>query len=132
MGKERPLAQTTISGLPTNAKELILRYDFYEIDSLDHDAGDTYRLTIGDQVIEFGTYSQNNDETRAGTAGGIMWHDHYHLKLSKLGFNDDYADQKHDVIVNIPQQYYADGKLSIKFESKLDEGISNESVGVSS
>ena len=125
----------TYEGLPTDAPMLKLSYDMYELDSWDvderwaHPGGDKYFVEINDKVIDFGAFGGNLNDYKKGEVDGIQWTTHFINAPTNLGFFQ-YNDQKHDVILTIPQKYYADGKLTIKFRTYTDEILENESLGI--
>ena len=119
--------EKTYMSISTTASKLTLEFDFYEIDTWDHE---TFTVVINNFTVPLGTFFVFNNE---GTFGGVVGDVHFEIlsgeKFPSTGFDDDYPDQIHHVTIDLPIRFVT-GFLKVRFESGLDEEVNNESFGI--
>ena len=107
-----------------------MAFDFYRIDSWDDEK---FRMYLNDQlVLESPKFSLHRKETGtiSGSTGGISWTmvpdpESY----GKKAFGR-WNEQTFAVTLTIPPNNSTESRLTIKFGSTLDGGISDESWGI--
>ena len=119
------------TGIPKQAKELVLVYDFYEIDSWDASHKDSALVFINHKAPNLGYF--DSDETENGRTGKGRNQLKFFISSrgppKNIGFGH-WKDQIHRVTVRIPPRYYrSDGTIEVRFRTSLNEAINKESAG---
>jgi len=116
--------------VPRDVDRVTFSIDFYEIDLWDND---DVCIFVDGETINLGPFSSNVDEgTFNGTTQlGIEWMCDSVSKPNHLGFNSDYMDQLHRVVIKVPDTtgLFADGKLRLTLQAHLTEKLEDQSAG---
>ena len=117
--------------VPQDAKEAILQFHFYEIDSWDASHGDSLSIVLDGNLVDLGNFDTHSTSTKQGIFGsGLVYRTFSLGPPTNLGFSTEYNDERHLVDVTIPSSYFAaDGLLEVELRATLSEGIENESAG---
>ena len=125
----------TYSNIPVDASMLTLEFDFYEIDSWEATEQDCAVININNVRIPIGIFDSSSDEgTMNKTVDGIELVSASQGAPSEhcFGKNDSnsmWFDQKHHVTVTVPNSYFSNGNLTVKFQTYVSGDKENESAG---
>ena len=118
--------------VPTDADHVKFQIDFYEIDSWDADnryGPDCIYIWIDDTKVFIGIFGSDNDEgRRKGSMNGITWRSKALAGPENIGFGSA-KDQKHRITMLIPKSYFADGKMKVTLETRVNGPKEDESSG---
>ena len=116
--------------VPRNAKELVLEFDFYEIDSWDKSHRDYLCIVFDGKMVDIETFDTHQSENGRGTTrNGVRFQVRSLTNPANIGFAH-WNDQKHRITMDVSPLYYqADGQIKIEFQARLNEAIHNESAG---
>jgi hypothetical protein len=108
-------------------------FQFYEIDSWDGDSTlygkDKFVVRVNNNLVDLGFFATGTSEAANGNAGGILWSHTYTTGQTNLGFLS-FGDQKHSVVLDIPNSYLTTGSLKLEFEAIVNESPPNETGGI--
>ena len=117
--------------IPTTAKEALVEFDFYKIDTWDASQNDSLRVLLNGFVVYLGSFQKDVDSSgHSGMQHGVTFAiDKITMSNKNLGFLTN-TDQILRVTLNVPRSYFAtDGQLTIEFRTKLNNSADNESAG---
>jgi hypothetical protein len=124
LGRENPAISKTFE-VPSIADKVTVVFDFYSIDG--HGDGDT--LYVGIQ----GTYLDLNPFSSSTGTASVHYNDIavtiVERKSYNIGFSDE-MDDKFNVQIEIPKEWYADGELEIAFHVQMTKSISTNGGGI--
>uniref|UniRef100_A0A6U1R7N9 Uncharacterized protein n=1 Tax=Cyclophora tenuis TaxID=216820 RepID=A0A6U1R7N9_CYCTE len=116
--------------IPRNAASVELKFDFYEIDSWDARHRDYACVVVDGKLIDLGRFDMNvNEDGRTGSRHGMTFKIDSKAPPRHIGFNGRFLDQIHCVTVTIPPSFYADGRLKIMFQVRLNTPDINDESG---
>jgi hypothetical protein len=120
----------TFSGIPTDASNVTVEFNFYEIDSWD--GTDRAFVEIDGVVFPLGRFDKNVDEgARTVMVGDAQIEIRSQGAPAHRCFNqhiDVDRDQTHHVVVSLPPKFFADGSLSLKLVADVDQASTDESA----
>jgi hypothetical protein len=127
----------TYNGIPTCGSSVVVEFDFYEIDSWEKDQGDAAFINIDGVKIPIGIFDAKTDEgATSASVGDIKITTVSKGAPAQLCFRKDktkmvkkWFDQKHHVTVTLPSSYVSDGQLVLKFETRVNGLLREESAG---
>mmetsp|Transcript_2004 Transcript_2004/g.3125 ORF Transcript_2004/g.3125 Transcript_2004/m.3125 type:complete len:777 (+) Transcript_2004:78-2408(+) len=116
--------------VPRDVDRVTFSLDFYEIDLWDND---NVLIFVDGEKITLGPFSSDVDEGTSNgiTALGIEWMRESAKKPAHLGFNSNYKDQIHHVVIKVPDTtgLFKDGKLRLTLQAHLTEKLEDQSAG---
>jgi len=116
--------------VPRDVDRVTFSLDFYEIDLWDND---NVLIFVDGEKITLGPFSSDVDEGTSNgiTALGIEWMRESAKKPAHLGFNSNYKDQIHHVVIKVPDTtgLFKDGKLRLTLQAHVTEKLEDQSAG---
>ena len=112
--------------VPDLTEVAVVTFDFIEVDSWDHEE---FVVWINGTEVSLETFHfEANEGSKSGVTDGISWEFTSNPHRNFTGKSWD--DQKHFVTMYIPKQYLFDDGFNIRFDSRTDEGLWNESFAI--
>ena len=114
----------TYTGIPTDGSSVVVEFDFYEIDSWEKIQGDAAYINIDGVQIPIGIFDALTDEgATSASVGDIQITTVSQGAPAQHCFRKQvdkkWYDQKHHVKVTLPSSFVSDGKLVVKFETRV-------------
>jgi hypothetical protein len=69
-------------------------------------------VRVNNNLVDLGFFATGTSEAASGNAGGILWSHTYTTGQTNLGFLS-FGDQKHSVVLDIPQLLSYDRKFEV-------------------
>jgi hypothetical protein len=124
LGRENPEVSKDFP-VPDGAGSVVLAFDFYNIDGLS--PGDRAYVTIAGTSIDLGLFDGSG-------SGSAYYNDIAVTKIEggqhNIGFLTTELDQKFQVEVTIPANWYTSGVLEIGFKVSMQQGTDMTSAGI--
>jgi hypothetical protein len=120
--KDLPTKTFAIS--PERSGSARVEFEFYEIDSWNGNGfwgPDNFLVVVNNQQVDLGFFTNfGRDPNASGTVQGISWSHNATIATTNLGFGI-FADQKHDVVLDIPGSYLTGNALTLKFHFNVTD-----------
>lgn len=117
--------------VPKTANSITIEFEFFELDNWAGDGGrDTLFITLNDHRIDLGVFDEPCETMYQKIQDGISVRRQSLAQPSNMGFNQEFLDQAHRIVIDVPQRIYQQGVLKVVFEADLSLSELMESAGI--
>ena len=118
--------------VPRDVASIKVEFDFYQLDNwMTQDDGgrDTLFLILNDRKLDLGVFD-DPEESNPKVLNGISFRRESLAAPTNMGFNQEFLDQSHKVVVDVPQHIFQRGSLKVSFEADLSRSELMQSAGI--
>jgi von Willebrand factor type D domain len=126
LSKNSPMIEKQYS-VPKSVRSITLEFSFFEIDNWSSNGGrDTMFIDLNGYRIDLGFIDPKNSMVK----DGITVRRESLARPTNMGFNQDFFDQTHRIIIEVPPHVFQTGRLKVEFRADLSLEELMESAGI--
>lgn len=130
LSREQPLVMKKYK-VPKTVDSITIELTFFELDNWAGDGGrDTLYIILNDYRLDLRAFDEPGQPKFQKIQDGIMMKRESLAKPTNMGFNQEFLDQSHKVVIDLPQRIYQRGFLKVVFEADLSLSELMESAGI--
>lgn len=120
--------------VPKAVDSVKIEFSYYQIDSwmTQADGGrDTVFMILNDKFrLDLGIFEDAGQTKDRKVLDGITFRRESLAAPTNMGFNQEFLDQSHKVVVDVPQHIFQRGSLKVAFEADLSRSELMQSAGI--